>query len=67
MKLNKNVIYYITDNLDEKVGFFLNCKTNVVLKLDEIALDYLFKIINSKSKDDIQEYLQYFEGCDLFE
>lgn len=67
MKLNKNIIYYITDDLDEKVGFFLNCKTNVVLKLDGIALDYLFKIINSKSKDDIQEYLQYFEGCDLFE
>ena len=67
MKLNKNVIYYITDDLDEKVGFFLNCKTNAVLMLDEIALDYLFKIINSKSKDDIQEYLQYFEGCDLFE
>lgn len=67
MKLNKNVIYYITNDLDEKVGFFLNCKTNAVLKLDEIALDYLFKIINSKSKDDIQEYLQYFEGCDLFE
>ena len=54
MKLNKNVIYYITNDLDEKVGFFLNCKTNVVLKLDEIALDYLFKIINSKSKDDFE-------------
>ena len=67
MKLNKNVIYYITDDLDEKVGFFLNCKTNTILKLDEVALDYLFKIINPKSKDDIQEYLQYFEGCDLFE
>ena len=45
MKLNKNIIYYITEDLDEKTGFILNCKTNVILKLDSIAVDYFIKII----------------------
>lgn len=67
MKLNKDIIYYIAEDLDEKVGFFLNCKTNVIIKLDSIAIDYFFKIINAKSKDDIIDYLPYFEGCDFFE
>lgn len=67
MKINKNIIYYITDDLDEKTGFVLNCKTNVILKLDSVAVDYFNKIINAKTKNEIEEYLSYFEGCDIFE
>lgn len=67
MKINKNIIYYITDDLDEKNGFVLNCKTNVILKLDSVAVDYFNKIINAKTKNEIEEYLPYFEGCDIFE
>ena len=67
MKINKNIIYYITDDLDEKTGFVLNCKTNVILKLDSVAVDYFNKIINDKTKNEIEEYLPYFEGCDIFE
>ena len=66
MKINKNIIYYITDDLDEKTGFVLNCKTNVILKLDSVAVDYFNKIINA-TKNEIEEYLPYFEGCDIFE
>ena len=61
MKINKNIIYYITDDLDEKTGFVLNCKTNVILKLDSVAVDYFNKIINAKTKNEIEEYLPYFE------
>ena len=67
MKINKNIIYYITDDLDEKTGFVLNCKTNVILKLDSVAVDYFNKIINAKTKNEIEEDLPYFEGCDIFE
>ena len=67
MKINKNIIYYITDDLDEKTGFVLNCKTNVILKLDSVAVDYFNKIINAKTKNEIEEYLPYFEGSDIFE
>lgn len=67
MKINKNIIYYITNDLDEKTGFVLNCKTNVILKLDSVAVDYFIKIINAKTKNEIEEYLSYFEGCDIFE
>lgn len=67
MKINKNIIYYITDDLDEKTGFVLNCKANVILKLDSVAVDYFNKIINAKTKNEIEEYLPYFEGCDIFE
>lgn len=67
MKLNKNVIYYITNDLENRTGYFLNCETNVMLKFDEIAVDYFLKILNAKSKDSVKEYLLYFEGCDLFE
>lgn len=67
MKINKNIIYYVTDDLDEKTGFVLNCKTNVILKLDSVAVDYFNKIINAKAKNEIEEYLPYFEGCDIFE
>ena len=67
MKINKNIIYYITDDLDEKTSFVLNCKTNVILKLDSVAVDYFNKIINAKTKNEIEEYLPYFEGCDIFE
>ena len=67
MKINKNIIYYITVDLDEKTGFVLNCKTNVILKLDSVAVDYFNKIINAKTKNEIEEYLPYFEGCDIFE
>ena len=67
MKLNENIIYYITDDLEEKNGFFLNCKTNVILKLDSIAVDYFYKILNAKPEEDIEEYMKYFEGCDIFE
>lgn len=67
MKINKNIIYYITNDLDEKTGFVLNCKTNVILKLDSVAVDYFNKIINAKTKNEIEEYLPYFEGCDIFE
>ena len=67
MKINKNIIYYITDDLDEKTDFVLNCKTNVILKLDSVAVDYFNKIINAKTKNEIEEYLPYFEGCDIFE
>ena len=67
MKINKNIIYYITDDLDEKTGFVLNCKTNVILKLDSVAVDYFNKIINAKTKKEREEYLPYFEGCDIFE
>ncbi len=67
MKINKNIIYYITDDLDEKTGFVLNCKTNVILKLDSVAVDYFIKIINAKTKNEIEEYLPYFEGSDIFE
>ena len=67
MKINKNIIYYITDDLDEKTGFVLNCKTNVILKLDSVAVDYFIKIINAKTKNEIEEYLPYFEGYDIFE
>ena len=67
MKINKNIIYYITDDLDEKTGFVLNCKTNVILKLDSVAVDYFNKIINAKTKNEIEEYFPYFEGCDIFE
>ena len=67
MKINKNIIYYITDDLDEKTGFVLNRKTNVILKLDSVAVDYFIKIINAKTKNEIEEYLPYFEGCDIFE
>ena len=67
MKINKNIIYYITDDLDEKTGFVLNCKTNVILKLDSVAVDYFNKIINAKTKNEIEKYLPYFEGCDIFE
>lgn len=67
MKLNKNIIYYITDDLDEKIGFFLNCKTNVILKLDALAVEYFLKILNASSDEDVSEYLIYFEGSDIFE
>lgn len=67
MKLNKNIIYYITDDLDEKVGFFLNCKTNKILKLDSAALDYLKIILNANSKQEIEKYICYFKGSGLFE
>ena len=67
MKINKNIIYYITDDLDEKTGFVLNCKTNVILKLDSVAVDYFNKIINAKTKNEIEEYLSYLKGCDIFE
>ena len=67
MKINKNIIYYITDDLDEKTGFVLNCKSNVILNLDSVAVDYFNKIINAKTKNEIEEYLPYFEGCDIFE
>ena len=67
MKINKNITYYITNDLDEKTGFVLNCKTNVILKLDSVAVDYFNKIINAKTKNEIEEYLPYFEGCDIFE
>ena len=66
MKINKDIIYYITDDLDEKTGFVLNCKTNVILKLDSVAVDYFNKIINAKTKNEIEEYLPYFEGCYIF-
>ena len=67
MKINKNIKYDFTDDLDEKTGFVLNCKTNVILKLDSVAVDYFNKIINAKTKNEIEEYLPYFEGCDIFE
>ena len=67
MKINKDIIYYITDDLEEKTGFILNCKTNVILKLDSVAVDYFNKIINAKTKNEIEEYLSYFKGCDIFE
>lgn len=67
MKINKDIIYYITADLDEKTGFVLNCKTNVILKLDSVAVDYFTRIINAKTKNEIEEYLPYFEGCDIFE
>ena len=44
MKINKDIIYYITDDLEEKIGFILNCKTNVILKLDSVAVDYFIRI-----------------------
>ena len=50
MKINKDIIYYITDDLEEKIGFILNCKTNVILKLDSVAVDYFIRIINAKTK-----------------
>ncbi len=67
MKLNKDIIYYITEDLDEKTGFILNCKTNVILKLDSVAVKYFKKILKAKSKEEVKEYLSYFEGCDIFE
>jgi len=67
MKLNKDIIYYITNDLEDKVGFFLNCKTNVILKLDSVAVDYFLKIISAESKEEVKEILPYFEGCDFFE
>ena len=67
MKINKDIIYYITDDLEEKTGFILNCKTNVILKLDSVAVDYFIRIINAKTKNEIEEYLSYFKGCDIFE
>ena len=67
MKINKDIRYYITDDLEEKTGFILNCKTNVILKLDSLAVDYFIRIINAKTKKEIEEYLAYFEGCDIFE
>lgn len=67
MKLNKDILYYITNDLEEKTGFFLNCKTNIILKLDSVAVDYFLKLINAKTKEEIEEYLPYFEGCDFFE
>lgn len=67
MKLNKDIIYYITNDLEDKVGFFLNCKTNVILKLDSVAVDYFLKIISAESKEEVKEFLPYFEGCDFFE
>ena len=67
MKINKDIIYYITDDLEEKTGFILNCKTHVILKLDSVAVDYFIRIINAKTKKEIEEYLPYFEGCDVFE
>lgn len=67
MKLNTDIIYYIAEDLEEKTGFILNCKTNVILKLDSVAVDYFVKIINAKTKEEVEEYLPYFEGCDIFE
>lgn len=67
MRVNKNIIYYITDDLEEKTGFFLNCKTNTILKLDAIAVDYFLKIVNSDTEEEVKEYLPYFEGSDIFE
>ena len=67
MKLNKNIIYYITEDLPEKKGFILNCKTNTVLELDELAVTYFLRILNAENKKDIEDILVYFEGCDLFE
>ena len=67
MKLNTDIIYYIAEDLEEKTGFILNCKTNVILKLDSVAVDYFVKIINAKTREELEEYLHYFEGCDIFE
>lgn len=67
MKLNKDIIYYITEDLEEKTGFILNCKTNIIFKLDSIAVDYFKKILKAKTKEEAKKYLSYFEGCDIFE
>lgn len=67
MKLNKNIIYYITEDLPTKTAFIINCQTNVIIKLDEIGVEYFLKIINAKDKSEISELLEYFEGCDFFE
>ena len=67
IKLNKNIIYHITDELDEKIGFFLNCKTNEIYRLDSIAVAYFYEILNANNKEEVKEYLGYFEGVDIFE
>lgn len=64
-KLNKNIIMYVTEDLEEKVGFILNCETNEIIKMDSIGVQYLEKILNSE--EDIEEYLEAFEGIDIFE
>jgi len=67
IKVNKDIIYYISNDLEEKTGFFLNCKTNIILKLDSIAVEYFLKIVNANNREEVEEYLPYFEGCDIFE
>ncbi len=67
MKLNDDLIIYITEDLNEPVAFILNCKNNTILKIDNIGIELIKKILNSKPEEDISEYISMFEGCDLFE
>ena len=67
MKLNKNIIMYITEDLEEKTGFLLNCKTNEIIKLDQVGVEYLKIILNARKEDNIKKYLDAFKGCDIFE
>ena len=64
-KLNKNIIMYVTEDLEEKTGFLLNCETNEISKIDCIGMEYLEKILNSN--ESVEEYLEAFEGVDIFE
>lgn len=64
-KLNKNIIMYITEDLEERTGFLLNCETNEIIKIDEIGVEYLEHILNDEEVE--TEYLEAFEGCDIFE
>ena len=67
VKINKNIIYYITEDLEEKTGFFLNIKTGQMLKIDSIGVDYFYQILNAKNKKDVKDLLEFFEGTDIFE
>lgn len=64
-KLSKNIIMYVTEDLEEKVAFILNCETNEIIKMDSVGVQYLEKLLNSE--EDIEEYLEAFEGIDIFE
>ena len=58
MRVSKDIIWHIVDMQGEKTAFILNCKNNVVMQLDNDAVELFEEILNNKEID--EEYYQLF-------
>lgn len=67
IKLNKNIIYYITEGLNEEETFILNCSNNEIIKLDTVGTEVFLDLINNKKIEQYGEEIKMYRGCGIIE